>query len=121
MSMYLGCDLIVDGDEHEVSQAVAVLMRGGDSLSIPGAYVQCVRSDTSEPPRVWWTFEFREQHLDLVESDARAAAAASGAMVSLEWYASHRMECGGVSWRCSDSGAAGPVRWNGPYHGQRGG
>ena len=118
--MYLGCDLIVDGDERDVSQAAAVLTRGGDSLSIPGAYVQCVRFDASEPPRVWWTFEFREQHLDLVEA-ACALAAESCAMVSLEWYASHRMECGGVSWRCSDSGAADPVRWQGTYHGQRGG
>ncbi len=120
MSMYLGCDLIVDGDEHEVSQAVAVLARDSGTLIIPGAYVQCVRFDALEPPRIWWTFEFREQHLDLVEA-ACVEAAASGAIVSLEWYASHRMECGGLSWRCSDAGDDGPVRWTGPYYGARGG
>jgi len=120
MSMYLGCDLIVDGDEDEVSRAVAILMRDSGSLSIPGAYVQCVRCDVSEPPRIWWTFEFREQHLDLVEA-ACAEAAATGAMVSLEWYASHRMTCGGVSWRCGDSDTDGPRRWSGSYHGLRGG
>lgn len=115
--MYLGCDLIVDGDEREVSQAVAVLTRDGGHL-IPHAYSQRVRCDKSETPRVWWTFEFREQHLDLVES-ACAEAAASGAMVSLEWYASHRMECGGVSWHSDAS--EGLMRWQGPYYGQRGG
>lgn len=119
MSMYLGCDIIVDGDERDVWKAIAALTRDGGHL-IPGAYSQCVRRDTSEPPRVWWTFEFREQHLDLVE-DACAEAAATGAMVSLEWYASHRMRCGGVSWRCGDSDTDGPRRWSGSYHGLRGG
>lgn len=120
MSMYLGCDLIVDGDERDVARAVAVLTRDGGHL-VPGAYVQCVRRDDSEPPRVWWAFEFREQHLDLVEAACSEAAASGDAMVSLEWYASHRLTCGGIAWRVDSATGDEPVRWQGVYRGLRGG
>jgi len=117
MSMYRSYDLIIDGNADQIAAALACVTLDG-WVDFPGAYVQDERVYAATgDDSVWWTFDAREQaHDDIV---ARCALAAeSGAMVSLEWYASHRDVCGGHRW---GSEFHGPQEWSGPYYGMRGG
>lgn len=116
MSMYRSYDLIVDGNRDQVSRAFDELTTDG-WLSFQ--HVQGERVITSsDEPLTWWTFDAREQcHDSIVEWCARAAAK-SGAHLSLEWYASHRSECGGHVWSTEFPE---PREWRGVYYGVRGG
>lgn len=116
MSMFRSYDLIVDGNRNQIAAALDVLTVDG---WLRFEFVQDERVYTpSDEPLTWWTFDAREQsHENLVQWCADGASL-SGAHMSLEWYASHRSECGGYRWSAEFCGSQ---EWHGPYYGARGG
>lgn len=115
MSMHISYDLIIDGNADQVSSALADLTCDG-WLSFQPVYGERVTT-SSDGPLTWWTFDAQEQRHDEIVERCALAAESSGAHMSLEWYASHRSECGGQLWSTEDS----PQSWRGVYHGLRGG
>jgi|VirMetMinimDraft_7_1064189.scaffolds.fasta_scaffold311858_1 hypothetical protein len=118
MSMYRSYDLIIDGNADQVAAALPHVTLDG-WIDMPDAYVQDERVYTQhDAPVTWWTFDAREQAHGYIVARCEVAYVASGAMISLEWYASHLDRCGGHRWGTEFHG---PQEWSGPYYGQRGG